>query len=167
LTAVEAALGSLPIIAEDLGIITPEVEALRDGFGLPGMKILQFAFGGAPEDRFLPHSYDKNCVVYTGTHDNDTTRGWYAAATQPERDFVRRYLGRDGRDIAWDLIRLAWMSVGDMAVAPLQDVLDLGTQARMNLPGRPHGNWGWRVRAGQITPQVEARLEELTVLYAR
>jgi 4-alpha-glucanotransferase len=167
LTAVEAALGSLPIIAEDLGIITPEVEALRDGFGLPGMKILQFAFGGAPEDRFLPHSYDKNCVVYTGTHDNDTTRGWYAAATQQERDFVRRYLGRDGRDIAWDLIRLAWMSVGDMAVAPLQDVLDLGTQARMNLPGRPHGNWGWRVRAGQITPQVEARLEELTVLYAR
>lgn len=167
LTAIEAALGQLPIIAEDLGIITPEVEALRVGFGLPGMKILQFAFGGAPEDRFLPHTYEHNCVVYTGTHDNDTTRGWYEAASEPERDFVRRYLGRDGRDVAWDLIRLAWMSVGDLAIAPLQDVLNLGTEARMNLPGRPHGNWGWRFKADQLTPLLEARLAELTGLYAR
>jgi 4-alpha-glucanotransferase len=167
LTAVEAGLGKLPIIAEDLGIITPEVEALRDGFGLPGMKILQFAFGGAPEDRFLPHTYEHNCVVYTGTHDNDTTRGWYEAASEPERDFARRYLGRDGGDIAWDFIRLAWMSVGDLAVAPLQDVLNLGTEARMNLPGRPHGNWGWRFRSGDVTPFLEARLGDLTELYAR
>ena len=167
LAAIEAGLGSLPIIAEDLGIITPEVEALRDDFGLPGMKILQFAFGGAPEDRFLPHTYEHNCVVYTGTHDNDTTRGWYEAASEVERDFARRYLGRDGSDIAWDMLRLAWMSVGDLAIAPLQDVLNLGTAARMNLPGRPHGNWGWRFRAGAVTPFTEARLAELTELYAR
>ena len=167
LTAVEAALGKLPIIAEDLGVITPEVEALRVGFGLPGMKILQFAFGGAPEDRFLPHTYAHNCVVYTGTHDNDTTRGWYEAATEPERDFARRYLGRDGREMAWDMLRLAWSSVADLAVAPLQDVLSLGTEARMNLPGRASGNWGWRYRAEMLTPFLEARLAELTELYAR
>ena len=167
LTTVQAVLGQLPIIAEDLGIITPEVEALRDGFGLPGMKILQFAFGGAPEDRFLPHTYDKNCVVYTGTHDNDTTRGWYEAANEQERDFVRRYLGREGTDIAWDMLRLAWMSVGDLAIAPLQDVLDLDTTARMNLPGTSHGNWAWRYKSGQVTPFVEGRLAELTSLYAR
>jgi 4-alpha-glucanotransferase len=159
--------GRLPIIAEDLGVITPEVEALRDRFGLPGMKILQFAFGGATEDRFLPHTYEHNCVVYTGTHDNDTTVGWYKAAVEKERDFVRRYLGRDGSDIAWDLIRLAWASVADLAVAPLQDVLGLGTEARMNLPGRPHGNWAWRLRTGQLTPATVERLGEMTALYAR
>jgi 4-alpha-glucanotransferase len=158
---------ALPIIAEDLGVITPEVEALRDGFRLPGMKILQFAFGGATEDRFLPHTYEHNCVVYTGTHDNDTTVGWYQAATEKERDFVRRYLARDGSDIAWDLIRLAWSSVADLAVAPLQDVLRLGTEARMNLPGRPHGNWAWRLRTGELTPATVEQLGEMTALYAR
>jgi 4-alpha-glucanotransferase len=167
LEAMRGGLGDLPIIAEDLGVITPEVEALRDGFGLPGMKILQFAFAGATEDRFLPHTYDYNCVVYTGTHDNDTTVGWYRSATEKERDFVRRYLARDATDIAWDLMRLAWASVADLAVAPLQDVLGLGTEARMNLPGRPHGNWAWRFRAGQVTPALTARLGELTALYAR
>ncbi|MCC7361371.1 MAG: 4-alpha-glucanotransferase [Anaerolineales bacterium] len=167
LAAVQAGLGSLPIIAEDLGVITPAVEALRDGFGLPGMKILQFAFGGATEDRFLPHTYDKNCVVYTGTHDNDTTLGWYTAATAGERDFVRRYLARDGRDIAWDLIRLAWASVANLAVAPLQDVLSLGTAARMNLPGRLGDNWSWRFRAGQLTPSLLDQLADLTTVYAR
>jgi 4-alpha-glucanotransferase len=167
LQAVQAGLGELPIIAEDLGVITPEVEALRDGFGLPGMKILQFAFGGATEDRFLPHTYASNCVVYTGTHDNDTTVGWYQAATESERDFVRRYLARDGSDIAWDLMRLAWSSVADMAVAPLQDVLSLGTEARMNLPGRLGGNWSWRLRAGQLTPGLVDRLADMTTVYAR
>jgi len=167
LAAVQAGLGELPIIAEDLGVITPAVEALRDGFGLPGMKILQFAFGGKTEDRFLPHTYAGNCVVYTGTHDNDTTVGWYAAATEAERDFVRRYLARGGDDIAWDLMRLAWSSVADLALAPLQDVLSVGTEGRMNLPGRPGGNWSWRFQAGQLTPALVDRLADMTTVYAR
>jgi 4-alpha-glucanotransferase len=160
-------LGGLPLIAEDLGLITPEVEMLRDDLHLPGMRILQFAFGGAPEDRFLPHNYEPNSVVYTGTHDNDTTRGWYATITEGERHFVRRYLGRDGTDIAWDLLRLAWSSVADWALAPLQDVLDLGSEARMNFPGKPAGNWGWRFTREQLTEAVLGRLEELTRLYGR
>ena len=167
LEALRAALGDLPIIAEDLGVITPAVEALRDGFYLPGMRILQFAFAGATEDRFLPHTYERNTVVYTGTHDNDTTRGWYASATNKERDFCRRYLGRDGRDITWDLIRLALSSVAKLAVIPLQDALDLGAEARMNLPGRASGNWGWRFTAGQLTERILDRLGELTQLYGR
>jgi len=167
LTNLSEALGGLPLIAEDLGVITPQVEALRDDFHLPGMKILQFAFGGATEDRFLPHTYEHNCVVYTGTHDNDTTVGWYQAATEAERDFFRRYVARDGSDVAWDFIRLAWSSVADLAVAPLQDLLSLGTEARMNLPGRPSGNWSWRFRAGAVTPETVARLADMTTLYAR
>ena len=167
LTNLKQVLGGLPIIAEDLGVITPGVEALRDDFHLPGMKILQFAFGGATEGRFLPHTYEHNCVVYTGTHDNDTTRGWYLAATEAEQDFVRRYLGRDGADVAWDLIRLAWSSVADLAVVPMQDVLNLGSEARMNLPGQPHGNWTWRFRASAVTPALVARLADLTALYSR
>ncbi len=163
----EGRRASLPIIAEDLGVITPEVDALRERFRLPGMRILQFAFGGATEDRFLPHHYERNTVVYTGTHDNDTTRGWYASTTEQERDFVRRYLGCDGHDVVWDLIRLAWMSVADYAIAPLQDLLDLGAEARMNLPGRASGNWGWRFVEGQLTGAVLDRLGELTELYAR
>jgi 4-alpha-glucanotransferase len=131
------------------------------------MRILQFAFGGAPEDRFLPHNYEPNSVVYTGTHDNDTTRGWYATISDHERHFVRRYLGRDGGDITWDLIRLAWSSVADWALAPLQDVLDLGTEARMNFPGKPAGNWGWRYTREQLTDDVLGRLEDLTRLYGR
>jgi 4-alpha-glucanotransferase len=165
--AIRERLGGLPLIAEDLGLITPEVEALRDDLHLPGMRILQFAFGGAPEDRFLPHNYDRNSVVYTGTHDNDTTRGWYATISDGERHFLRRYLGRDGTDVAWDLIRLAWSSVADWALAPLQDVLDLGSEGRMNFPGRPSGNWGWRYTRDQLTPAVLDRLEELTRLYGR
>jgi 4-alpha-glucanotransferase len=168
-TALEAALGSsLPLIAEDLGIITPEVDALREQFRLPGMRVLQFAFGGATEDRFLPHNFEsRNTVVYTGTHDNDTTWGWYRQVTERERDFVRRYLGRDGHDIAWDLIRLAWSSVADYAVAPLQDVLNLGSEARMNLPGSASGNWSWRLAEGQLTRAALDRLGELTTLYGR
>jgi len=148
-------------------VITPGVEALRDDFHLPGMKILQFAFGGATEDRFLPHMYEHNCVVYTGTHDNDTTRGWYEAATETERDFFRRYTARDGSDVAWSFIRLAWASVADLAVTPLQDVLSLGTEARMNLPGRASGNWTWRFRSGAMTPQLVGRLADMTELYGR
>ncbi len=158
----------LPVIAEDLGVITPEVEALRTRFHLPGMRVLQFAFGGATEDRFLPHNYENTyTVVYTGTHDNDTTRGWYQTIAVPERDLVRRYLACDGRDIAWDMIRLAWSSIADYAVAPLQDVLDLGAEARMNRPGRPSGNWQWRFVEGQLTRAKLERLGELTELFGR
>jgi 4-alpha-glucanotransferase len=165
--ALRRTLGALPLIAEDLGVITPEVEQLRDDLHLPGMRILQFAFGGATENRFLPHHYDKNTVVYTGTHDNDTTRGWYESIKESERDLVRRYLGRTGTDATWDLIRLAWMSVADYAIVPLQDLLDLGTEARMNLPGRPSGNWGWRFTADQLTVTMLDRLRDLTELYSR
>ncbi len=158
----------LPIIAEDLGVVTPEMVALRDQFGLPGMKVLQFAFSSDATDPFLPHNYPRNCVVYSGTHDNDTTRGWYEnSSTESERDFARRYLGRDGSDIAWDLIRLAFSSVADMAVVPLQDVLSLGTEARMNLPGHPAGNWGWRFQRGQLNDQSQGQLKELAKLYLR
>lgn len=165
--AMRTALGGLPFIAEDLGLVTPEVEALRDGFHLPGMRILQFAFGGATENRFLPHNYERNAVVYTGTHDNDTTRGWYASINESERDLMRRYTGRDGSDVSWDLLRLAWMSVADLALTTLQDVLDLGSEARMNFPGHEGGNWAWRFRSEMLTDEVLDRLEDMTVLYNR
>jgi 4-alpha-glucanotransferase len=167
LRCLKDALGGLPLIAEDLGVITPEVEALRDDFGLPGMRILQFAFAGGSDNPYLPHNYLRRTVVYTGTHDNDTTRGWFATTPERERDHVRRYLGRDGADIAWDFLRAAWSSVADYAVAPLQDVLSLDTTARMNLPGRPAGNWGWRYTADQLTPWVLDRLGEMTHIYGR
>jgi 4-alpha-glucanotransferase len=167
LKALKAGLGGLPLIAEDLGLITPEVDALRDGFGLPGMRILQFAFGGAAEDRFLPHNYEANTVVYTGTHDNDTSRGWYASVSAREQDFCRRYLARDAADISWDLMRAAWSSVAALAVAPLQDVLALGPEARMNTPGTPSGNWGWRFTPDKLTYGVVDRLREMTELYGR
>jgi 4-alpha-glucanotransferase len=162
-----AKLGGLPLIAEDLGLITPEVEVLRDQCQLPGMRILQFAFGGGPDHRFLPHNYERNTVVYTGTHDNDTTRSWYATSPEHERHSVRRYLGRDGSDIAWDFIRLAWASVADYALAPLQDVLNLGTEARMNHPGHPAGNWSWRFTPALLADAVLDRLGDLTEIYGR
>ena len=133
----------LPLIAEDLGIITEEVAALRAFAGLPGMRILQFAFGQDKNNAYLPHSYDKNTVVYTGTHDNDTTKGWYETATEAEKDHYRRYLNADGSNVAWDFIRLALSSPADLAIIPLQDVLALGTEHRMNIPGTATGNWGF------------------------
>lgn len=165
--AVHQALGSLPIIAEDLGLITPDVIELRDGLGFPGMKVLQFAFGGSSEDPYLPHNYSARCVVYTGTHDNDTTRGWWDSLSQHERSRVQIYLGRDGSDISWDLIRLALMSVAELAIIPLQDVLDLDSQARMNTPGRAGGNWNWRLRPGALNQHVIQRLRQLTEVYGR
>jgi 4-alpha-glucanotransferase len=161
-----ADLGGLPFIAEDLGEITPDVYALRDAVGLPGMKVLQFAFD-KPTNPFLPHNYSANCIAYTGTHDNDTTRGWYATAPEHERELYRRYVARDGSDVAWDLIRLAWSSVADLAIAPLQDVLDLGTEARMNMPGVATGNWRWRVPPGQPDDWALGRLTEMTEVYGR
>ncbi|MGF1580294.1 MAG: 4-alpha-glucanotransferase [Gemmataceae bacterium] len=166
-TEIEKAFGELPIIAEDLGVITPEVDALRHQFGLPGMKVLQFAFGGGSDNKDLPHNYEHNTVVYTGTHDNDTTCGWYDVANEREKDHVRRYLGVSGDDISWDLIRAAWASVGDTAVAPLQDVLSLGTEARMNFPGKPDGNWEWRFTEEMLSYDRLDRLAELTELYSR
>ena len=163
-----AALGAnLPIIAEDLGIITPEVDALRERLGFPGMRILQFAFSGDPHDRYLPHMYERNTVVYTGTHDNDTSAGWYAGVSEKERDQVRCYVARDGHDISWDLIRLAWSSVANLAVTPLQDVLGLGSEARMNTPGRPSGNWSWRYQEWQLNQGGLDRLADITQRYGR
>ena len=159
--------GHLPLIAEDLGLITPPVNALRLQFGLPGMRILQFAFGGATEARFLPHNFERHTVVYTGTHDNDCTRGWHAAMTDAERDFFHRYCASTGAEPAWDLIRLAWASVADLAIAPLQDVLDLGSEGRMNYPGQPAGNWDWRFQAHMLTDQRLARLADWTEIYDR
>jgi 4-alpha-glucanotransferase len=171
--AVRQALGELPILAEDLGIITPEVEALRDHFEFPGMLILQFAFdtpesGALPGvNTYLPHNHRRNAVVYTGTHDNDTTRGWYQERTPAEQDLIRRYLGRPDDDMVWDLIRLAMASVARYAIIPFQDALNLGNEARMNTPSVPGGNWSWRYRPEALNPWVAARLGELVTLYGR
>lgn len=166
--AVRQALGPVPIIAEDLGVITPEVEALRDQFGFPGMKVLQFAFGADATNPYLPHNYFRNCVVYTGTHDNDTTLGWYwESGTPAEQAAVLKYVGTDDRDLHWSMIRLAFAAVADTAVVPLQDVLGLGTEARMNRPGTSSGNWTWRYPAGVLTRGVARRLYELTDVYGR
>jgi 4-alpha-glucanotransferase len=163
----ERSLGGLPLIAEDLGVITPEVDALRNQFRLPGMRVLQFAFGGAVEDRFLPHNYERHTVVYTGTHDNETTVGWFHSMTREERDFLERYAPGAGRDPAWTLLRLAWASVADLAITPLQDLLRLGNEARMNLPGTNAGNWRWRVDERLLRPELFDQLGELTTTYQR
>jgi len=168
--AIQAKLGELPIIAEDLGVITPEVEELRDRFAFPGMRILQFAFGGERNSSFLPYNYIKNTVVYTGTHDNETTLGWYLNATEDERDHVRRYTVSSGRDIVWDLIRLAYASVADIAVIPMQDVFVLGNEARMNFPGKEGGWWRWRYTREMFSARasgIALGLAELAHLYGR
>ncbi len=165
--AVEANLGDLPIIAEDLGEITPDVDELRETFNLPGMKILVFAFSDEADNGFLPHLYTENYVVYTGTHDNDTVRGWYDRVAEPERDLARRYLARDGYDISWDLIRAAWGSVAVFSLTTMQDLLSLGNEARMNYPGRASGNWTWRTRREVFNEALRARLYEMNFLYGR
>jgi 4-alpha-glucanotransferase len=156
----------LPVIAEDLGVITSDVIELRERYHLPGMKILQFGFSG-PDNADLPHHYGQNCVAYTGTHDNDTARGWYAAATEAERDFARRYLGVDGSQFAWDLLRAIWRSAAVFALAPMQDLLDLDSSARMNFPSTLGGNWEWRMREGDLDTGLSSRLAELNHLYSR
>jgi 4-alpha-glucanotransferase len=160
-------LGELPIIAEDLGVITLEVEAMRDKFEFPGMKILQFAFGGERNSNFLPHNFGRNCVVYTGTHDNETTLGWYHNSSVDEKDHVRRYMASDGSDIGWDLIRLAYASVADTAVIPLQDLMSLDNEARMNYPGRVGGWWTWRYTEEMLTDLISERIRELAELFSR
>lgn len=167
LSSIQQALGDLPIIAEDLGVITPDVIELREDFRLPGMKILQFAFSGDPNDSFLPHNYPRNCVVYTGTHDNDTARGWYERVSEAERGFYRRYLNCDGHNVAWDLIRASWASVAMIAIAPIQDFLNLDNSARMNYPGDPSGNWTWQLNENAITEELANRIYDINYLYGR
>ncbi|MGA3122836.1 MAG: 4-alpha-glucanotransferase [Polyangiaceae bacterium] len=176
--AMTAELGELPLIAEDLGAVTPSVFALRDRFGLPGIKILQFAFGSDPNAHtFLPHNFPRRAVVFTGSHDNDTTVGWFhdrgggdsprsPAQAQAERDATRRYLGVTGKEIEWDMIRAALASVARLAIVPLQDLLGLGSEARFNRPGTATGNWAWRFAYG-IDPAVAERLATLTRTYGR
>jgi 4-alpha-glucanotransferase len=167
--------GELPIIAEDLGTITADVHTLRDEFDFPGMRVLQFAFGGDPHDAHLPHEYTHNTVAYTGTHDNDTVAGWFEQrgrddapeAERRERELCLKYLGTDGSEISWDFIRAAQMSVAALAVAQLQDVLGLRSDARMNTPAIAEGNWGWRFAPGALTDELAARLRDMTEMYGR
>jgi 4-alpha-glucanotransferase len=177
-TALKNAIGDLRFWAEDLGVITPDVEELRDGFGFPGMRILQYGFGGDPHNHDLPHNYIPNCVAYTGTHDNDTTVGWWhsqagagstrdAVEISREHEFCMKYLDTDGSEIHWDFVRAVWSSVADTAIAPLQDLLGLGTEGRMNLPASSSGNWYWRFDEGALTDEIAARLKELTEIYGR
>src|SRR6266404_151443 len=176
--ALKSEIGELPIIAENLGVITPDVVALRDEFGFPGMRILQFAFGSDSRNIDLPHNYAPNVAAYTGTHDNDTTVGWFrsvagegstrtAKQIERERNFCMNYLNTDGKEIHWDFIRALFASVANTAIVPLQDVLGLGTEARMNLPNSIEGNWSWRFMANVLTDEIGARLEALTELYGR
>lgn len=166
--AFEKALGEdLPIIAEDLGVITPDVEDLRDSFHLPGMRILQFAFESLEENSFLPHQYVQNTVCYTGTHDNDTTRSWYNNVNEASKDKLRRYFNVDGNNVVWDLIRACYASVALMAVVPLQDVMDLDGWARMNTPGVAAGNWQWRYTDDMLSEQITAHLRYVTELFGR
>lgn len=165
--ALSNALGKLPLIAEDLGIITDEVRALRESVGLPGMRILQFAFGNDKNNAYLPHAYDKNTLVYTGTHDNNTTQGWYQQATEEEKDHYRRYLNVSGESPAWDLIRLAFSSPAVMAIIPLQDVLNLGEDYRMNLPGTTTKNWSFAFSWDMWQQSQIETLSYLSTLFAR
>ncbi|MBL8302189.1 MAG: 4-alpha-glucanotransferase, partial [Ideonella sp.] len=167
--AIGEALGPLPIIAEDLGVITPDVEALRLAFGFPGMRILQFAWGDSAfaERRFLPHRHTVDSVVYTGTHDNDTTLGWWAGADGATRRHLRDYLATDAEAVHWDLIHAASASVADTAIHPMQDVLGLGSGQRMNLPGTGEGNWTWRFGWPQVSDETTARLRRWADLHER
>jgi 4-alpha-glucanotransferase len=167
LEAIREQLGDLPIIAEDLGVITDDVIELRRDFSFPGMKILQFAFDSDEENDFLPHTYPRSCIAYTGTHDNDTTLGWFVASKEQDRQTLREYFNPDERDISWSFIKLAWSSVADFAIVPLQDILKLGSEARMNIPGTASGNWKWRFKAGSLTDDHALRLKKITKTYGR
>jgi 4-alpha-glucanotransferase len=165
--AMQDDLGGPPILAEDLGQITPEVHALRRRFGFPGMRVLQFGFGGDAGSHHLPHNFAPDSVVYTGTHDNDTTRGWFASSSRHQRRFALRYLHTDAVHVVPAMIRCAYASVAALAVVPLQDVLQLGSEARMNVPSRPTGNWEWRFTGEQLTPAASRDLARLAALYGR
>jgi 4-alpha-glucanotransferase len=166
-SAVQDALGSLPIIAEDLGVITPDVVALLEKLALPGMRVLQFAFGGSTSNAYLPHHFIRNMVVYVGTHDNDTAIGWFKSASERERTFVCKYLRCDGREINWDLIHAASESVADMAIYTMQDVLGLDSEHRMNEPGKAEGHWEWRFGWDQVLTSHAEHLCEISALHGR
>jgi 4-alpha-glucanotransferase len=164
------ALGDRPIIAEDLGALTDSVRELVNKAGYPGMKVLQFAFTPGEKSEYLPHLYPENCVVYTGTHDNDTTKGWYRTLSLEEKEMVRDYLGREElteETVSWDLIMLAQRSVADLCIIPLQDYLNLGSEARTNLPGTVYGNWSWRMDKDALTPKLIERIRRVTKLCDR
>ena len=163
-------LGDLPILAEDLGVITKEVEELRDMFNFPGMKILQFAFGEEGDKNFLPHNHKKNCAVYSGSHDNDTTRGFFENEKNNGSgiyEWAQKYLNYYGDDMCGAVINAAYASVADTVVIPMQDLLNLGTEARMNFPGKLGGNWTWRFTWEQIPSELPSKLKEKTSLYER
>jgi 4-alpha-glucanotransferase len=161
----------LPVIAEDLGIITPDVHAVMERFGFPGMKVLLFAFGpNMPGNPYIPHNLPRNCLAYTGTHDNNTIRGWFEKETSPEdRQRLFRYLGREvsPEELPKELIRLLMRSAANTVILPLQDLLGLGGEAQMNRPATRQGNWEWRLQPGLLTPQVAADLREMTEIYGR
>jgi 4-alpha-glucanotransferase len=167
--AIEAALGPLPLIAEDLGVITPDVDRLRRQFGFPGMRVLQFAWaqGDGSANRYLPHNHEPDAVAYTGTHDNDTAVGWWSTASDAARHHLREYLATDGHDIAWDLVRAAHASVADTAIVPLQDVLRLGNEHRMNVPAEGRGQWAWRFSWADVRPEHAEHLLRSSRLYGR
>ena len=165
--AIREALGDFPLVAEDLGFITPEVNELRRAIDVPGMRILQFAFSKVNSPH-LPHCYEPQTVVYTGTHDNDTARGWFANAPESERDLAQRYLGINGAgEIEWALIRAAFTSVAQTAIVPVQDILGLGSEARMNRPGDGDENWSWRYVPGALTADHAERLRRLAEITGR
>lgn len=168
-TAMRREFGELPILAEDLGLITQEVEDLRDANGFPGMRVLQFAFGAldGEANSFLPCQHVPNCVVYTGTHDNDTIRGWWETREAQERRNILDYIGHEPQDMAWEFVRMAMASVGKIAIVPLQDVLGLGGEARMNRPSVESGNWDWRVTGGYDHHDSAARMADLVRVYIR
>ncbi len=161
-------LGEKKIIAEDLGFLTPGVKKLVKRTGYPGMKILEFAFDSAEDNDYLPHNYDRNCVVYTGTHDNDTVLGWYKGLRREDRHFAREYLGiKNAKDIAYELIRLALGSVADTAIIPMQDYLELGSEARINIPSTLGNNWSWRMQEGCLSEQLSSKIRRLSEIYGR
>jgi 4-alpha-glucanotransferase len=159
--------GELPLVAEDLGIITPEVDALRLAYGFPGMKILQFAFDGGEDNPYLPHNHERLSIVYTGTHDNDTTLGWYDSLNEQEKERVNNHLEKYRKDMPWRLIEAALDSVATLAMFPLQDLLSLGSEARMNTPGTMENNWRWRFTWSQVEPYLAAQLHGLIIRYGR
>jgi 4-alpha-glucanotransferase len=167
LTALRAECGPLPIVAEDLGVITPDVEALRKAFALPGMRVLQFGFGGNPEDTHLPHNFERDCIVYTGTHDNDTTLGWFLGLDSETQRRVEFFLRLTPGAMPDALVRAALVSVGKLAIIPMQDVLGLGSEARLNLPGTVAGNWTWRLPPGALTPDLARHHALLNRVHAR
>jgi 4-alpha-glucanotransferase len=167
LASARLTLPQLELVAEDLGVITPQVNALRQQFGLPGMRVLQFGFDGDPANSHLPHSHSEDAAVYTGTHDNDTTIGWYASLHDHSRDLVRKYFARADHEIPFAMQRAALGSVAIMAVLPMQDILHLGSEARLNTPGTTTGNWAWRLPPGSLSTDLAARYRELNHLYDR